>query len=88
MVKNLLGVVKGLVDDVIIENSEGPNEKEKSILKNILESLIRLVSNHAVSVKAKAVELCQSLPVPRAEQERLNYKQLGINLLKKLNKRS
>ena len=38
----------------------------------MLESLIWLVSNHAVSIKAKAVE--HSLPVPRAEQERLNYK--------------
>ena len=48
--------------------------KTKIKTQNILDSLRRTVSNHAVNIKAKALELCQLLPVSRVKQEKLNYK--------------
>ena len=39
---------------------------------SLLDSLQRVVSNYAISIKAKAVGLRQSFPASKAEQDKLN----------------
>ena len=49
-VTSLLRVLEGLADDVLIDPPEGADEAEKSRLNNILDSLLKVVSNHTAAV--------------------------------------
>ena len=71
-INSLLRVLEVLVYDMSVRIPEGVHENHKTELKNVLDSLRKLVSNHAVIIKTKAAELWHLLPVPRAEIEKLH----------------